>query len=441
MPSICICLSEDPLLKVFSFSPGDRINIHVSFDEGHIPERYKLQILDKNKNSRLNRYGKGFSDIIIKDWPIPSNIREKHFGIWSVQVEDQKGKVESFGHFFFVEKRSRVEKPLLEGMDVIQIPEYVETREKVAATVIAEKIEEIPIIEPKPVELITTEVTQIKGLGKTYATRLLKLNITTVYEFYSFENRKILAETMRVTDKKLNTMLQDAKRILDQELEVEKQPEIKVEKQVVPSSELLEIPGIGLKTVQKLSTIGIFTRKDLVEFKELEELRKVLRYSTARLNKLLTSLGRDIAVEGYKPEKEKERSLDDPVINLSGIGKKIAEKLNTRGIISINDLIKAKYEEVKGITSQNRFEKWQKTASSYLSGETKKKIEETKIESELSSLPGIGPKKLAKINGLGIYSIIDLINYSKPLQLRKALRMSEQRFNAFIESLKGKDSN
>ncbi|MHA1972697.1 MAG: helix-hairpin-helix domain-containing protein [Candidatus Hodarchaeales archaeon] len=440
MPSICICLSEDPLLRVFSFSPGDRITIHVSFDESNIPERYRLQILDTNKNSRLNRYGKGLSDIIIEDWPIPKLLREKHFGIWYVKIEDLKGKMNSFANIFFVEKHPRIEKPLLIGAEIVQIPEYIEKREEVITT--GTQVKEIPILEPRPVELVTTEVTQIKGLGKTYATRLLKLNITNVYEFYSFENRTILAETMRVTDKKLNTMLQDAKRILDETTETMKEPVAAKIKQAVSSqSELLNVPGIGQKTAQKLSTLGITTIKDLIEFKELERLRKTLRFSTARLNKLLLSLGKEATPVIQKELEPMKHSPDDLVFSITGIGKKSAEKLNKVGINTVNDLLNAEFSTVKGLITKNRFDKWQKNASSYLSQEKEEMIRPRKVESELLSLPGIGQKKLNSLNSMKIFTVKDLINYSDSNRLRKTLRMSEQRFNTFIKSLKELNSN
>ena len=87
MPTICICLANDPVLRVFAFKPGEKINIHVAFESEQIPGRYRLQILDHKKNSRMNRYGTGLTDIVVDNWPIPVSIRDDHLGIWQVKVD------------------------------------------------------------------------------------------------------------------------------------------------------------------------------------------------------------------------------------------------------------------------------------------------------------------------------------------------------------------
>ena len=121
MPSICICLANEPILSVFAYIPGEKINVHVAFENEQIPERYRLQILDHKQNSRLNRYGTGLTDILLNNWPIPTSIRDDHLGIWQVKVDHIKNarqtqkfneKTEntiSFSQIFFVEKNKKVE--------------------------------------------------------------------------------------------------------------------------------------------------------------------------------------------------------------------------------------------------------------------------------------------------------------------------------------------
>ena len=81
----------------YTFSPGHKFNFEVKFSE--IPNRYHLQIRDKNNNTRFNRYGKGSEEGIELTWPIPSNIRKRHLGIWRIIV---RSDTEQFSLFFSV---------------------------------------------------------------------------------------------------------------------------------------------------------------------------------------------------------------------------------------------------------------------------------------------------------------------------------------------------
>ena len=87
MPSMRIFSANNPSFQTYSFKPGDKINIEVNFETG-FPDRYRLQIIDHKNNSRLNRYGRGLAKISLENWPVPLNIREDHFGIWFVKIDD-----------------------------------------------------------------------------------------------------------------------------------------------------------------------------------------------------------------------------------------------------------------------------------------------------------------------------------------------------------------
>ena len=93
MPSMRIFSTSNPMINVYSFKPGDKINIQVNFETRHIPHRYRLQIIDHNNNSRLNRYGGGSSNVIVENWPVPLNIRDNHFGIGFVKVDDTSNRL------------------------------------------------------------------------------------------------------------------------------------------------------------------------------------------------------------------------------------------------------------------------------------------------------------------------------------------------------------
>ncbi|MHA1205987.1 MAG: hypothetical protein ACTSSO_00285 [Candidatus Hodarchaeales archaeon] len=81
----------------YTFSPGQTFNFQAKFSE--IPHKYHLQILDKNKNTRLNRYGKGSEIGIDFKWPIPKTVKKHHLGIWEISI---KSDTENFSLFFNV---------------------------------------------------------------------------------------------------------------------------------------------------------------------------------------------------------------------------------------------------------------------------------------------------------------------------------------------------
>ncbi len=81
----------------YTFSPGQTFNFKAKFSE--IPYKYHLQIRDKNKNTRLNRYGKGSENGIDFKWPIPKSVKKRHLGIWEISI---KSDTEQFSLFFNV---------------------------------------------------------------------------------------------------------------------------------------------------------------------------------------------------------------------------------------------------------------------------------------------------------------------------------------------------
>jgi len=81
----------------YSFSPGQTFNFKAKFSE--IPHKYHLQIRDKNKNTRLNRYGKGSENGINLKWPIPKTVKKRHLGIWEISINSD---TEQFSLFFNV---------------------------------------------------------------------------------------------------------------------------------------------------------------------------------------------------------------------------------------------------------------------------------------------------------------------------------------------------
>ena len=81
----------------YTFSPGQTFNFKARFSE--IPHKYHLQICDKNKNTRFNRYGKGSIKGINFKWPIPKTVKKQHLGIWEISIASD---TEQFSLFFNV---------------------------------------------------------------------------------------------------------------------------------------------------------------------------------------------------------------------------------------------------------------------------------------------------------------------------------------------------
>ncbi|WP_455143530.1 helix-hairpin-helix domain-containing protein [Candidatus Hodarchaeum mangrovi] len=439
MPTICICLSQDPQMTVFSFAPGEKINIHAVFEEENIPERYRLRILDSRQNSRLNRYGKGFTDLIVKDWPIPIRIRKEHLGIWQVWIEDLRGNVNPISQIFFVENTSRTERKLIYGPSILQIGSPVE--ELVPEPVIIEEPAVIEMVEEK-ITSGAIPVTVIKGVGKVTAAKLAELKIFTISDLLNYDDRGSLVKLLHFSEKKLETMIQNAEKI-----------SIYPSDQIIPTSkkkDLLNIKGIGPKSIQRLNSIGIKTKSDLINYKDLINLKKTLRMSENTIFKILHGIGlTETEIKIKKPVK-KAGDLQDSVSELKGIGKVTTQKLNKIGIYTLKDLNESTYEQVKEITSKSTFLKWMKAISTYLQpqdkikpiikekrAETVKKIHKSKSEeNELLLIPGIGKKTYEKLLELEINSKKALLNFPEPEKARKALRMSLERFNKLIATLK-----
>ncbi|MHA1978024.1 MAG: helix-hairpin-helix domain-containing protein [Candidatus Hodarchaeales archaeon] len=453
MPSICICLSNNPILSVFAFKPGEKVNIHVAIENELIPGRYRLQILDHKQNSRLNRYGIGLSDIVVNDWPIPTAIRDDHLGIWQVKVDSIKnvrkvGKSRenidnslSFSQIFFVENSERIEFPLLGGDIIYQLPETISVVEE---DVISEPVETIVTIQEElvdtstPTQSFTTEipVIEVRGIGQTYAGRLAKIEVFTATDLWYHKDRIFLAEIMRISDKRLEKMLQDAKLLLSEKAEEIGRIDIEEDIEIIPD-DLRMIKGITSTHIKRLNKIGIRSKTDLLDFQDINLLKKTFNVSTPDLSTILAPIGRIIEPESVrKPEIVKP--LDQPVIVLKGIGKVTAGKLQSVGIITVQNLLDSSLEEVLGITSKNRYRKWMQTASQYTGVPLSDDSElEAVVASpnDLLSLPGIGSKTLEKLHALNIATLKDLITFEDTSRLRKALRMSESRFTSFISKI------
>lgn len=416
MSTIFIRKTKEPMHNVFAFVPGEKINIQVKFGD-QIPNHYRLQILDHRNNSRLNRYGKGSDEGIVLNWPIPHTIRDKHLGVWRIQVEMDTG---SFGQHFYVEHKERIEPPMLlpAAMPLEAIEEYGITPASYVTPIPEERI----LISKTP-------VAAIKGLGKTYAARLVKIQVYSISEFLNYPDRVSLAEVMRISDTKLHHMLQDAEFLISKEVEPPFPPDEDVT--IIPD-DLLSIRGIGPKSVEKLAKLGISSRLDLVNFDDLEGLRKTLRMSMARLTKVLASIGKSVVF----PEVIEPEVLDplvQPVTNIKGIGTKTAQKLSQRGIITVQDLLNSSFALFKNSISENTYNKWKKKAVIFIGQKSEVTISSTQIPTEdaqLTSISGVGIKTAQRLNAAGVLTLKNLLEYELG-ELARKTRFSEKRLTAW----------
>ncbi|MHA1237278.1 MAG: helix-hairpin-helix domain-containing protein [Candidatus Hodarchaeales archaeon] len=444
MPSMRIFSASNPFIQTYSFKLGDKINIQVNFETG-FPDRYRLQIIDHKNNSRLNRYGRGMAKITVENWPVPLNIREDHFGIWFVKIDDISNRlgesnsiVGIMKQIFFVEKDTRIDIPVISEREVIEKREIAIKSDSLSEEVTSEQeiIEPSVLKEERPL-IVDCPVTDIRGIGKSYAERLKKIQVESVSDFWNYQDRISLAEIMRISDKRLEKMIQEAEIILSEEADGIISIELEKSEEIVPD-DLTSVGMLGVKTIRKLEAIGVKNKSDLLNFEDISILRTTINTSSEDFRSILASVGKIIEPDDVRKPIPVEVS-DQPVTSVKGIGQVTARKLNSVRILTVKQLIESNFDMMKEISTKKQYQKWDKNASSLLKIPVKIEIQselhETTVN-KLLSLPGIGPKTLEKLNALNISTKADLSQFEDQEILRKTLRMSAVRFNAFIKSIK-----
>jgi predicted flap endonuclease-1-like 5' DNA nuclease len=396
----------------------------------------------------LNRYGKGLTEIKIQNWPIPTSIKEEHLGQWQIKIDfsdeiqrlhDEKpNENQILRRYFFVEYIERIEYPLIAGERIYQIPVSVSSSDLVSSSiepkkpVIAEEIETIDediLIAPEP-------VTTIRGIGKAYANRLVSIKVFTVEDFWNYSDRVHLAEVMRISDTRVEKMLNDAQILLSEKADLLARSEIELTEEFVPD-DLSTVDGISKSALLRLKKIGIKSKTDLLDFPDLDLLRTTCKVTKSQFKSIMASIGRILEPEKVK-KPVKLSPYDELVIEVKGIGSVTMKKLNSVGVITVKDLLNSSYSVVKPVTTIKTYNKWIKNASLYVGVEKPEveiDVDEGTSSVTLISLPGIGMKTLSKLNNNNIHTIEDLKTYSDKNGLRKILRMSELRFTKFMNSL------
>jgi predicted flap endonuclease-1-like 5' DNA nuclease len=232
-------------------------------------------------------------------------------------------------------------------------------------------------------------------------------------------------------------MLEDAEIILSEEADRKVSIELVQESEVVPD-ELKSVKGLNNETIKKLEALGIKNKSDLLNFEDISILRSTIETNSVEFRSILASVGKIIEPDDVRKPVPVEVSNQNVTL-VKGIGKVAAKKLDSVGIITVQDLFDSDFERVKNVITKNQYEKWMNNASILLKKPVKirlqKEPQETTVN-ELLSLPGIGPKTLEKLNVLNIKTRKNLVEFVDQEMIRKILRMSEARFNTFIKSVK-----
>ncbi|MHA1167026.1 MAG: helix-hairpin-helix domain-containing protein [Candidatus Hodarchaeales archaeon] len=456
MPEISVQLAENPTKLVLAFSPrGGKIRVKVRFPRDSIPEEYRMQIIDSRNNARLNRYGKGSEEGITLDWPIP-RIREVHHGTWQVKVESD---TVTFNEHFFVYPHELSILPMLPaGPDVVDaVPEE--------ETILPAK-EAIPVHEEVGEREVTEEllVTAIKGIGKTFANRLANYDIHTVIEFVNYPDRTYLGEIMRISDSRLEKMIDNGRSLLEKGTVKEKMVEITEPAMIIetapqtiesPEMDLVAIPGIGPKTASRLARYDIRTVSGFVNFSDRTYLGEIMRISDTRLAKMLEKARRMLGEEGMiEPGiQDIPGTIPDTVeasinslLDTPGIGPKTINKLTMLGINSPEDLVRYKDAETLRKTlrmSKQRFNEFistlqvakrdsyeQKSDDHAVGGDEPDNVNGRESLLTLNNIKGVGPKTVDKLNTVGIHSLDDLIKVN-PSEISPKIKISVKKLETW----------
>jgi predicted flap endonuclease-1-like 5' DNA nuclease len=242
---------------------------------------------------------------------------------------------------------------------------------------------------------------------------------------------------MRINDKRLEKMMQEAEIILSEKADEKISIELEKSEEIVPD-DLTSVGMLDIKTIRKLEAIGVKNKSDLLNFEDISILRTTINTSSEDFRSILASVGKIIEPDDVRKPIPVEVS-DQPVTSVKGIGQVTARKLNSVGILTVKQLIESNFDMMKEISTKKQYQKWVKNASSLLKIPVKIEIQEERQKTsanELLSLPGIGPKTLEKLLTLNINTKADIIEFVDQEKIRKILRMSVVHFNVFVKSIK-----
>ncbi len=286
----------------------------------------------------------------------------------------------------------------------------------------------------------------ISGVGPTYEARLGDIGIKNVFEFLVEPDTQKLADTARVRPARVAGWQGAALALLDT---FSPEAALHPSEAKIKESSLMDIPGIGVATANKLNAAGIGAISDLIAASEqMAHLAQQTRLSPKRISKWITlacaMVGTPGAVPAIQLASSEKGSASLDLQSLRGVGPATAKKLASAGIANLEELIAcyAALQETVQKTglAPSRLSQWIQEASAKLGKETpavdipkdlKKPLKSTGLE----AVKGIGPATAKKLERAGIETISQLIESEASIeQISAETAISVNRLNQFIKN-------
>jgi predicted flap endonuclease-1-like 5' DNA nuclease len=287
---------------------------------------------------------------------------------------------------------------------------------------------------------------QISGVGPTYEARLGDIGIKNVLEFLVEPDTEKLADTARVRPARVAGWQGAALALLDT---FSPEAALHPSEAEIKEGSLVDIPGIGAATVNKLNAAGIGSISDLIAATDqIPRLAQQTRLSPKRISKWITIARTMLGTPGVVPSIELATSKKEPASlnlqDLRGVGPATAKKLANAGITNLEQLVAchSTLQETAQKTglAASRLSRWIQEASTKLGKEApavamprdlKKPLKKT----ELETVKGIGPATVRKLQKAGIETISQLIESKAAIdQISAETTISVNRLNQFIKN-------
>ncbi|TFG05787.1 MAG: DUF4332 domain-containing protein [Promethearchaeota archaeon] len=209
------------------------------------------------------------------------------------------------------------------------------------------------LLKRKSIETSIEDLMRIKGMNRAYTKRLIDFGILSVTDLSS-ENAEILAKDLRMSEKILTILIEQAMEMTGKAIPKpkkapkEKKVEEKPSKTAIKALELKDLDGIGKGDLKALKDLGITKIEQLIE-EDIDEITSISGINKANLQRWVGSI-RDYlglppapitAVAKEEAPDTKSAVTNDllsELLKIEGVGKKTAEKLIEAGLQSIQEL-------------------------------------------------------------------------------------------------------
>ncbi len=290
------------------------------------PEEMQIQELIENARRRQKKP--------VKDLPKDSILRSIKAG-WGVLLPKQKIHILAYPFLFsgFISSNPLIiEERVLKGAK----EEKAHKNEK------EEKEEEKSI---KQVDL-GVPVIELKGIGRTYETRLNRAGIFTTSQLIKYSPEK-LAEITNARISRCKEWISQAKQIENEDRHPLRERTKSTLSTSNESISIEKVKGIGPTYARRLRSVGINTVGDLIKM-EPEQIKEITKAPISRIHQWVTYSKQLLESKDITRKSDLDEQEDtDELIQIKGIGPITAKKLLNKGISSIRDLVLIDIEEIK----------------------------------------------------------------------------------------------